>query len=163
MVLYSAYTTCVSIIMLKFPPQSEVDRSLVEVAMAALSVILLALSLYLNSKAFKDRAQRFKHGYHELQEIEYELSTLAASPETNVAGPHTAELARRYSKVLREVENHSTLDDIRVRVCAGTGLTSRQVSGKELAHYYCWRTLRFCALSLLYIAPMVAAILFYAK
>lgn len=163
MVVYAAYATCASVVMLKFPPKLEADKNLADTALAVLSIILLALSLYLNSKAFKDRASRFKQGYHELQDIENALGTLASDPQTNVAGPACTTLADRYAKALREVENHNSLDDIRSRISAGSGLTSRHPGPTEKLRYYWWRTWRFCALGLLYSAPATAAIWFYLK
>ncbi|WP_158206729.1 SLATT domain-containing protein [Pseudoduganella flava] len=163
MVVYAAYTTCVSVVMLKFPPALKADEDLANTAMAVLSIILLALSLYLNSKTFKDRAARFKQGYHELQEIENELVALKSDPATNVAGPACTELAARYAKALREVENHNTLDDIRARILAGSGLTSRHPRRGEVVRYYWWRIWRFCTLALLYVAPVGAALWFHLK
>lgn len=163
MVVYAAYATCASVVMLKFPPKLDADKNLADTALAVLSIILLALSLYLNSKAFKDRAGRFKQAYHELQDIENGLGTLASDPQTNVAGPACTALADRYAKALREVENHNTLDDIRSRISAGSGLTSRHPVRAEVLRYYWWRTWRFCALALLYIAPTAAAIWFHLK
>jgi tRNA nucleotidyltransferase/poly(A) polymerase len=163
MVVYAAYTTCVSVVMLKFPPKLQADEDLANTALAVLSIILLALSLYLNSKSFKDRAFRFKQGYHELQDIENGLATLKSDPVTNVAGPDCTKLADRYAKALREVENHHSLDDIRARILAGLGLSSRHPRTGEVIRYYWWRVWRFCALTLLYIAPAVAAIWFYLK
>lgn len=163
MVVYAAYTTCVSVVMLKFPPKLQADEDLANTALAVLSIILLALSLYLNSKSFKDRASRFKQGYHELQDIENGLAALKSNPVTNVAGPDCTALADRYAKALREVENHHSLDDIRARILAGSGLSSRHPRAGEVIRYYWWRTWRFCALMLLYIAPAVAAIWFYLK
>ena len=128
-----------------------------------LSIILLALSLYLNSKAFKDRASHFKHGYHELQAIESGLGALASDPLTNVTGPACIILADRYAKVLREVENHHSLDDIRSRISSGAGLTSRRPLPVEILRYYWWRTWRLCSLAMLYIAPAAAAIWFYLE
>lgn len=163
MVVYAAYTTCASVVMLKFPPKLEADKDLADTALVVLSIVLLALSLYLNSKAFKDRASRFKQGYHELQDIENGLGTLASDPHTNVAGPACTTLADRYAKALREVENHNTLDDIRGRISAGTGLTSRNPDRIEKLRYYWWRTWRLGALAFLYIAPAAAAIWFHLK
>ncbi len=163
MVVYAAYTTCASVVMLKYSPKLEADKDLADTALAVLSIILLALSLYLNSKAFKDRAARFKQGYHELQAIESGLGTLASDPQTNVAGPACTVLADRYAKALREVENHNTLDDVRSRILAGSGLTSRRPLPVEVARYYWWRIWRFCALAVLYIAPAATAIWFYLK
>ncbi|AWL05885.1 SLATT domain-containing protein [Massilia oculi] len=163
MVVYAAYTTCVSVVMLKFPPALKADEDLANTAMAVLSIILLALSLYLNSKAFKDRAARFKQGYHELQDVENCLATLKSHPTTNVAGSACTALADRYAKALREVENHNTLDDIRARILAGSGLSSRHPLRSEVVRYYWWRLWRFCALTLLYIAPAGAALWFYLK
>jgi len=163
MVVYAAYTTCVSVVMLKFPPALKKDEDLANTAMAVLSIILLAISLYLNSKAFKDRAARFKQGYHELQDIENSLAMLKSNPATNVAGPACTALADRYAKALREVENHNTLDDIRARILAGSGLTSRHLLPAEVLRYYWWRIWRFCALTLLYIAPASAALWFHLK
>lgn len=163
MVVYAAYTTCVSVVMLKFPPALKADEDLANTAMAVLSIILLALSLYLNSKAFKDRAARFKQGYHELQDVENGLATLKSDPAANVAGLACTALADRYAKVLREVENHNTLDDIRARILAGSGLSSRHPLPGEVVRYYWWRIWRFCALALLYVAPAGAALWFYLR
>jgi hypothetical protein len=162
MVVYAAYTTCVSVVLLKFPPAAD-KKDLVETGMAVLSIVLLALSLYLNSKAFKDRAARFKQGYHELQAIAHDLSTLGSSAATNVAGPACTVLADKYAKVLRETENHDKLDDIRARITRGANSTSRPVNWLEQIQYYWWRIWRFCALTLFYTAPGFAAIWMYAK
>jgi hypothetical protein len=162
MVVYAAYTTCVSVVLLKFSPTNAM-KDLIDTGMAVLSIILLALSLYLNSKAFKDRAARFKQGYHELQAIEHDLLTLGSSASTNVAGPACTALADRYAKVLREVENHDKLDDIRARITRGANSTSRPVSRMEQIQYYWWRTWRYCALALLYTAPAVAALWLYVQ
>lgn len=163
MVVYAAYTTCVSVVMLKFPPTLRRDEDLANTAMAVLSIILLALSLYLNSKAFKDRAARFKQGYHELQIVEDDLDTLKSDPLTNVPGPACTALGARYAKALREVENHDSLDDIRARMLAGSGLSTRHLLTVEIVQYVWWRFWRICALTLLYIAPAGAAFWFYLK
>jgi hypothetical protein len=163
MVAYAAYSTCASVVMLKFPPKLGTDKDLAETALVVLSIILLALSLYLNSKSFKDRASRFKHGYHELQAIENGLTALAANPHTNASSAECTTLADRYAKVLREVENHHRLDDIRNRMFAGEGLKSRHPVRNEKLHYYWWRTWRFSALSTLYTAPLAIAIWLYLK
>lgn len=160
MVVYAAYTTCVSVVLLKFSP-TDAKKNLIDTGMAVLSIILLALSLYLNSKAFKDRAARFKQGYHELQAIEHELSTLGSSAATNVAGPACTVLATKYAKVLRDVENHNELDDIRARITRGANSTSRPVSGMEQIQYYWWRVWRYCTLALLYTVPAAVALWVY--
>ena len=163
MVVYAAYTTCVSVVMLKFPPKLEADKDLTDTALAVLSIILLALSLYLNTKAFKDRAARFKQGYLDLHSIEHEAAALTNSLTTNIAGPACTALSDRYNKALREVENHCTLDDIGGRVSAGSGLTSRHLTPAEMAQYYWWRLWRLGALGLVYIAPAAAALWFQLK
>lgn len=102
-------------------------------------------------------------GYHELQAIESGLGALASDPLTNVTGPACIILADRYAKVLREVENHHSLDDIRSRISSGAGLTSRRPLPVEILRYYWWRTWRLCSLAMLYIAPAAAAIWFYLE
>lgn len=163
MVVYAAYTTCVSVVLLKFPPKLEANKDLADTALAVLSIILLALSLYLNTKSFKDRAARFKQGYHDLQTIESEAAALVSNASTNVAGPACTALSERYNKVLREVENHHALDDIGGRFAAGSGLTSRHIMPAEMLQYYWWRTWRISTLALVYVAPPAAALWSYLK
>lgn len=163
LVVYSAYTTCISVILLAYEPPAS-DKKLLDTSMVVLAVALLALSLYLNSKSFKDRASRFKVGYLELHDIEGEARFLA--PQMGVTPPAPAvsdglkALSDRYTKTLREVENHSELDDIRARIGAGKGLLSRHLTLSDYGHFYCWRFERILLLATMYIAP-AAAILWY--
>lgn len=162
MVVYAAYTTCASVVLLKYQP-AEADKDLIDTGLAVLSIILLALSLYLNSKSFKDRAVRFKQGYHELQNIENELHALANVPATSGPSSQCTALADRYAKALRDVENHNTLDDIRARILAGGTLRSRHVGRMEKVQYYWWRIWRYWTLVILYAAPALAALWLYLK
>jgi len=129
-----------------------------------LAVILFGLSLYLNSKSFKDRAARFKSGYLDLHDIENALRVL--STQSSAAGNVTASLqalSDRYTKVLRDVENHSEIDDISGRRSAGTGLASRHLSWKEQTQYRWWRIWRCMALATMYVAPITAVAWFAYK
>lgn len=152
MVVYAAYTTCLSVVLLSYTPEIPNDKKLIDTGLAVLSIILLALSLYLNSKAFKDRAARFKVGYHDLDGIENSLKAIA---ESTVSGgsDEFVQLANKYNKILREVENHHELDDIRNRIVSGAGLTSRHPTKIEVRRYWWWRIWRFAALSIAYTAP----------
>ncbi len=162
MVVYAAYTTCLSVIMLVFEPAPS-DKKLIDTSLAVLSIILLALSLYLNSKSFKDRAARFKIGYHDLQSIESKLNSLVANPNANNFIDQYDKLAELYTKSLRDVENHDELDDIRSRIAAGSGLTSRHPSKFEIFRYYWWLCWRTITLFFFYLAPAIAVIWFLLK
>jgi hypothetical protein len=131
--------------------------------MAVLSIVLLALSLYLNTKSFKDRAARFKSGYHDLHDIENQLKALPSSPTASGGSSTYIQLSDQYNKSLRDVENHAELDDIRSRIVAGKGLTSRCITRIEVCRYYWWRVWRFVALTLAYSTPAVAVIWFIHK
>ncbi|MYN08053.1 SLATT domain-containing protein [Pseudoduganella aquatica] len=159
MVVYAAYTSCLSVIMLKYDPRPA-DKNFIDTSLAVLSIVLLALSLYLNTKSFKDRAARFKSGYHDLQRIEDRLRLLTEKAESPEAEQDYNALLDHYNKALRDVENHSDLDDIRARILAGTGLTSRLLTWQERGRYYWWRLWRFTSLFIAYAAP-VAAVLWY--
>jgi hypothetical protein len=157
MVVYSAYTTCLAVILLAYEPQPK-DKKFVDTSLAVLSIILLALSLYLNSKSFKDRAARFKIGYHDLQEIESEVNSIALISPASQQELALADCNRRYNKVLRDVENHAELDDIAARIGAGAGLRLRPLTTSNIFRYRLWRTSRFVSLVLMYSAPLLAVI-----
>lgn len=159
MVVYAAYTSCLSVILLKYEPQPA-DKNFIDTSLAVLSIILLALSLYLNTKSFKDRAARFKSGYHDLQNIESRLRLLTGKPDSQQAELDYNALADLYNKALRDVENHTDLDDIRARIFASTGLTSRLITWQEKFRYFWWRTWRFFGLFFAYSAP-IAAVFWY--
>jgi len=160
MVVYAAYASCLSVVLLKYEPLPS-DKRFIDTALAVLSIVLLALSLYLNTKSFKDRAARFKTGYHDLHGIENRLKLLALQTPSSQVDLEFTQLSDEYNKALRDVENHSELDDIRHRVTAGSGLTSRQVTKGEFGRYYWWRLWRLCGLIIAYSAPS-AAILWFA-
>lgn len=163
LVAYAAYTTCISVVLLSYEP-NQVDKKLIDTSMVVLAVILFGLSLYLNSKSFKDRAVRFKAGYLDLHDIENAAKTLSAQygANTNVTGSLQS-LSDRYTKVLRDVENHSEIDDISGRRNAGSGLTSRRLTWEEQARYRWWRIWRWTALASMYMAPVVAVVWFLLK
>lgn len=162
LVVYSAYTTSLAVVLLAYEP-TPINKKLVDTALAVLSVIILALSLYLNSKSFKDRAARFKNGYHDLQEIENELLTVALLDSASEKKIACDNCSKRYSKALRDVENHNELDDIRARVIAGAGLTSRTPNRTEKINYWYWRIWRLCGLIIMYCAPLLALIAYFTK
>jgi hypothetical protein len=158
MVLYSVYTTCISVALLKYTPEG-VLKGMIDVGLAVLSIALLTLSLYLNTQSFKDRAARFKSGYLDLDCIEHKLR-LMQSP-LNTIQVEFIELSELYNKTLRDVENHSELDDIRSRIKAAAGLTSRRPRISEYVRYYWWRVWRFSVLTLAYLTPMLFILFFY--
>lgn len=162
MVVYAAYTSCLSVVLLKYEPGPD-DKSFIDTSLAVLSIVLLALSLYLNTKSFKDRAARFKSGYHDLQSIEDRLKSLAGRPVAPGSEQEFTTLAEHYNKSLRDVENHAELDDIRARVLAGTGLSSRHLTRQDYVLYFWWRIWRFLGLAGAYGAPVAVVILYAFK
>lgn len=162
LVAYAAYTTCISVILLSYEPQSD-NKKLIDTGMVVLAVILFGLSLYLNTKSFKDRAARFKTGYLDLHDIENALSAAPQPKMSNNVTTHLQELSERYTKVLRDVENHSEIDDITSRINAGAGLESRHLSKSEKLRYHWWRSWRFLALAAMYIAPIAVCVGFIFK
>lgn len=162
MVVYASYTSCLSVVLLKYEPR-PIDKSFIDTSLAVLSIVLLALSLYLNTKSFKDRAARFKSGYHDLQSIEDRLKSLAGQPATQEGEHEFAMLAEHYNKTLRDVENHAELDDIRSRVLAGTRLSSRHLTRQDYVRYFWWRIWRFLGLAGAYCAPIAAVIRYSFK
>lgn len=159
MVVYAAYTSCLSVVLLKYEPRPT-DKKFIDSSLAVLSIVLLALSLYLNTKSFKDRAARFKSGYHNLQSIEDRLQSLAGRQDSPESEQEFMTLTENYNKTLRDVENHAELDDIRARVLAGSGLSSRHLTRRDFLRYYCWRTWRLLGLAIAYAAPAAAVIWF---
>lgn len=163
LVAYAAYTTCISVILLSYEPKPA-EKKLIDTTMVVLTVILFGLSLYLNSKSFKDRAARFKNGYLDLHDIESALLGLSAQSGTTGNITETVRiLSDRYTKTLREVENHSVIDDISARRNAGSGLTSRHLSWSEQAGYRWWRIWRWVALVAMYLTPIAGAAWFFLK
>jgi hypothetical protein len=160
MVVYAAYTSCLSVVLLKFEPLPT-DKNFIDSSLAVLSIVLLALSLYLNTKSFKDRAARFKSGYHDLQSIEGHLKSLAGRQDGPASEQEFMKLTDDYNKILRDVENHAELDDIRARVLARAGLSSRHPTSQDYVRYYWWRTWRLVGLAIAYAAP-VAAVLWFS-
>lgn len=152
MVVYAAYTSCLSVVLLKYEP-SPADKNFIDSSLAVLSIVLLALSLYLNTKSFKDRAARFKSGYHDLQSIEDHLKSLAGKQEGPGSEQEFMKLTNDYNKILRDVENHSELDDIRARVLGRARLSSRHPTSQDYIRYYWWRTWRLVGLTIAYAAP----------
>ena len=162
MVVYASYTSCLSVVLLKYEPR-PIDKNFIDTSLAVLSIVLLALSLYLNTKSFKDRAARFKSGYHDLQRIEDSLKSLAGRPAAPEDEDEYIALAERYNKVLRDVENHAELDDIRSRVLVRAGLSSRHLTRQDYVRYFWWRVWRFFGLAGAYGAPMLAVIIYILK
>ena len=162
MVVYAAYTTCLSVVLLQYEPNPS-DKKLIDTSMAVLAIILLALSLYLNTKSFKDRAARFKSGYHDLHDIENRLKALLLQSPANGGTASYVELSDQYNKALRDIENHAELDDIRSKIVAGAGLTSRRLTKIEVCRYYWWRIWRFVALVLAYSTPAAVVVWFIYK
>ena len=163
LVVYAAYTTCISVVLLSYE-SNPVDKKLIDTAMVVLAVILFGLSLYLNSKSFKDRAARFKSGYLDLHDIENALGVLSAQFGTAATITGSVQiLSDRYTTALRDVENHSEIDDICGRRSAGIGLTSRHLSQGEQVRYRWWRIWRWVALAVMYMMPIAAVVWFVLK
>ncbi|WP_221291993.1 MULTISPECIES: hypothetical protein, partial [unclassified Janthinobacterium] len=90
-----------------------------------------------------------------------QLKSLAGRQDGPGSEQEFMKLTDDYNKILRDVENHAELDDIRARVLARAGLSSRYPTSQDYVRYYWWRTWRLVGLAIAYAAP-VAAVLWFA-
>lgn len=160
MVVYSVYSVCLSVILLKYNPISDNAANIFSVN---LSVVLLGLALYLNTRSFKDRAQQFKNGYIKLQDIDDKLNQVGIlASQSEMVAEYNIQFTR-YNLLLGEVENHTEFDDLYSRYRAGPGLTTRKLGRLEKLKIFLLRTFRFFALTLFYVGPMLAFIFLWLK
>ncbi len=158
MVVYSIYSLCFAISLLKYKVVSDDFQNIFSVVLA---VMLLALSLNLSTRNFRDRALQFKSAYLKLMDIESRIMQVALQRTPQAMLDDYNELFASYKQLLNDVENHTAGDALlaRYRVRndrAGIGLTV-----PEYAHVFLLRAWRALWLVLFYLGPVLALTVCY--
>lgn len=159
LVVYSVYSLCFAIALLKYKVVSDDFQNIFSVVLA---VMLMALSLQLNTRNFRDRAQQFKSGYLKLMDIESRIMqvTLQRTPQAMLDDYN--ELFASYKQLLNDVENHTTGDALLARYRAGgTGRAGAGLTMLERAHVLMLQAWRALWLVLFYLGPVLALALCY--
>lgn len=153
MVVYSIYSLCFAISLLKYKVVSDDFQNIFSVVLA---VMLLALSLNLSTRNFRDRALQFKSAYLKLMDIESRIMQVSLQRTPQAMLDDYNELFASYKQLLNDVENHTAGDALLARYRArndraGTGLTV-----PEYAHVFLLRAWRALWLVLFYLGPVLA-------
>lgn len=146
LVWYAILSAVVATLTIRYPNLLGKDTDLLT---TVLSVFLLAISLSVANRDFRGRAMLMRRNYQRLHKLYNTMSMASASPEE----------IETYGNLLRDCENHKSIDDILARIGA-TALTSREPSLKEFAIGYGSLIRRYTLTGLLYIAPVATALYF---
>jgi hypothetical protein len=153
MVVYSTYSLCFAIALLKYKVVSDDFQNIFSVILA---VMLLALSLNLGTRNFRDRAQQFKSAYLKLMDIESRIMQVALQRTPQAMLDDYNELFASYKQLLNDVENHTAGDALLARYLARTDRTGIQLTVAERAHVFLLRAWRALWLVLFYLGPVLA-------
>lgn len=140
LVWYAILSAVLAILTIRYPAILGADTDILS---AVLSVGLLAISLSVTNRDFRGRAMLMRSNYLHLQQLYNSMSGPAISP---------GDLAE-YSRLLRDCENHTSVDDIIARL-SSTNLTSRKPQLKEAVLGYGALFLRYLVTIALYVAPI---------
>ncbi len=146
LVWYAILSAVVATLTIRYPHLLGTDTDLLT---TVLSVFLLAISLSVANRDFRGRAMLMRRNYQRLHRLYHTMNGPSASP---------AEI-ETYSNLLRDCENHKSIDDILARISA-SDLTSRKPSPNELAIGYASLARRYVLTALLYLAPVAVAVYF---
>jgi hypothetical protein len=158
LVVYSIYSVCFAIALLKYKVVSDDFQNIFSVVLA---VMLMALSLHLNTRNFRDRAQQFKSGYLKLMDIESRIMqvTLQRTPQAMLDDYN--ELFSSYKQLLNDVEQHTAGDALLARYRARSDRGSAGLTVLEQAHVFGLLAWRALWLVLFYLGPVLALAVCY--
>lgn len=143
LVWYALLSAVLAIITTRYPSLLGKDTDILS---ATLSIGLLAISLSVANRDFRGRAMLMRGNYQELHKLH---RTVKSDELTH------AEL-ESYSELLRDCENHRSIDDILARVFA-TNLTSRRPTGRESTIGYGAVIAKYLIAAALYVGPLIIA------
>jgi hypothetical protein len=153
MVVYSIYSLCFAISMLKYRVVSDDFQNIFSVVLA---VMLLALSLNLSTRNFRDRALQFKSAYLKLMDIESRIMQVALQRTPQAMLDDYNELCASYKQLLSDVENHTAGDALLARYRARNGRAGTWLTVPDYAHVFLLRAWRALWLVLFYLGPVLA-------
>ncbi|MGF6417229.1 hypothetical protein ABH900_000690 [Stenotrophomonas sp. AN71] len=143
LVWYAILSSILAILSIRYP---TILGDNTDILGAILSIGLLAISLSVTNRDFRGRAMLMRGNYLHLQKLYNDIQP---------TGPTLAEQAL-YAGLLRDSENHTSMDDILARVLS-TGLTSRIPTKIEYARGIASIILRYILIISLYATPLIAA------
>ncbi|MBO9875321.1 SLATT domain-containing protein [Xanthomonas sp. D-93] len=149
LVWYAILSAVVATLTIRYPDLLGKDTDLLT---TVLSIFLLAISLSVANRDFRGRAILMRRNYQRLHRLYSTMNGPSASP---------AEI-ETYSNLLRDCENHKSIDDILARI-GSNNLTSREPSTKEVIVGYGVLIRRYALTGLLYIAPVIVAASFWIQ
>lgn len=141
LVWYAILSAVLGLFTIRYPAILGKDTDILS---ATLSIGLLAISLSVANRDFRGRAMLMRRNYQHLHKLYSSIQGNALEP---------TELDS-YSDLLRDCENHKTIDDILARIFS---TTSRTPSTREYILGYGSIVLRYILTGSLYIAPLLAA------
>ncbi|MBA5688015.1 SLATT domain-containing protein [Rugamonas apoptosis] len=158
MVVYSVYSLCFAIALLKYKVVSDDFQNIFSVVLA---VMLMALSLNLNTRNFRERAQQFKSGYLKLMDIESRIMqvTLQRTPQAMLDDYN--DLFASYKQILNDVEHHTAGDALSARQHAAADRTDGKLSALDHAHLLLLRSWRAVWLVAFYLGPVLVLAVCY--
>lgn len=143
LVWYAILSSILAILSIRYPTLLGDNTDILG---AILSIGLLAISLSVTNRDFRGRAMLMRGNYLHLQKLYNDIQP---------TGPTLAE-QDLYAGLLRDSENHTSMDDILARV-SSTGLTSRIPTKIEYARGIASIILRYILIITLYATPLIAA------
>ncbi|MBA5640292.1 SLATT domain-containing protein [Duganella sp. LX20W] len=158
LVVYSVYSLCFAIALLKYKVVSDDFQNIFSVVLA---VMLMALSLHLNTRNFRDRAQQFKSGYLKLMDIESRIMQVALQRTPQAMLDDYNDLVASYKQLLNDVENHTTGDALLARYRAGAERGGAALTVLERSHVFLLQAWRALWLAVFYLGPVLALAVCY--
>ncbi|MFZ6694672.1 SLATT domain-containing protein [Stenotrophomonas acidaminiphila] len=123
-----------------------------DILSAILSIGLLAISLCVANRDFRGRAMLMRSNYQNLHKLHRIVKEDKLSPEE----------LESYSNLLKDCENHRTIDDILARMFS-TNLTSRVPTRREHLVGCVLLIRRYLLTTGLYVTPLLVALYFARK
>lgn len=144
LIYYSLVNVALSIAMLTGSnPFGDQSASM----LVMMSIGILVISLVVSNVDFKGRALKFKDNYINLQRL-YEKCHAANLQQIE-------DLKDTYVELLKETENHKSIDDMCFRVSERKNLTSRIPCWQEIAQVYLYYIFRWFVFLFLYASPFL--------
>lgn len=146
LVWYALLSAALAVVTTRYPTLLGKDTDMLS---ATLSIGLLAISLSVANRDFRGRAMLMRGNYQELHKLHRSAQSQELTP---------TELDS-YSDLLRDCENHRSIDDILARVFA-TNLTTRRPSGRERVIGYGAIFAKYFFAAALYAGPFLVAAMY---
>lgn len=144
LVWYAILSATLGILTIRYPDLLGNDTDILS---AILSIGLLTISLSVANRDFRGRAMLMRGNYQHLHKL-----------HRTVKGDQlTSEELESYSNLLKDCENHRSMDDILARIFSAN-LTSRLPSRREYVIGYGFFIVKYLLTISLYVAPIAAAL-----